>query len=301
MKTIRKWIRFWFGFSRRETNGFLVILILMIITLFSRSAFRLLVPVSTSDYSVEGRYLDSLLAHSHAALPDSAVGVDSEVFRKFFFDPNIASAAELEALGIPPAIAGRIVKYRSKGGRFYQKEDLMKIYGFREETYDGLDEWIRIAGRKSTPTITPPRLGSLADRSIQPEVFDLNTADTTKLKALRGIGSVLADRIVRFRDKLGGFVDPHQLYEVYNLDSAVARSVMKVAVISDGFTPRKLNLNAATEPEFASHPYISRSVARMLVAYRFQHGPFTSVTEIRNIQALTDQIFAKLEPYLFVD
>ncbi len=54
-----------------------------------------------------------------------------------------------------------------------------------------------------------------------PAPIDINTADTTALIALPGIGSKLAGRIVSFRDKLGGFNSVNQISEVYGLRDSV--------------------------------------------------------------------------------
>ena len=47
------------------------------------------------------------------------------------------------------------------------------------------------------------------------EMVELNSADTTRLKMLRGIGSGYAKMIVAYREKLGGFYKAEQLLEVY--------------------------------------------------------------------------------------
>ncbi|CAM3682507.1 hypothetical protein NORO109296_03010 [Nocardiopsis rhodophaea] len=47
-----------------------------------------------------------------------------------------------------------------------------------------------------------------------PGPLDLNTATSEQLQTLPGIGPVLAERIVRFRDTNGGFGSVKQLREV---------------------------------------------------------------------------------------
>ena len=49
----------------------------------------------------------------------------------------------------------------------------------------------------------------------QPLTVELNGADTTTLQLLHGIGPVFARRIVRYRERLGGFTSTEQLLEVY--------------------------------------------------------------------------------------
>ena len=49
-------------------------------------------------------------------------------------------------------------------------------------------------------------------------LVELNTADTTILKKVPGIGSTFARRIMKYRELLGGFYDVSQLAEVYGID-----------------------------------------------------------------------------------
>jgi competence ComEA-like helix-hairpin-helix protein len=134
------------------------------------------------------------------------------------------------------------------------------------------------------------------------ERFDLNLADSARLLKIYGIGPVLSSRIIRYRDKLGGFVRHDQLFEVYGLDSAVVQRVSNSSLIGDSLILRKINLNSDdAEWRLAAHPYLSKSKAKVIVAYRFQHGSFSSVEDIRKIQSIDEKTFLKIQPYLTVE
>ncbi len=47
-----------------------------------------------------------------------------------------------------------------------------------------------------------------------PTKFDLNTADSTQLRSVSGIGATLASRIIRFRKRIGGFQNTEQLLQI---------------------------------------------------------------------------------------
>lgn len=300
MHTIRKWIRFLFGFSRRETNGFLILLPLMVITVFSRPLFRALVRQEPPDFSREVAVLDSLEAVIRQER--EFTGEDDKV-QLYAFDPNLASAAELELLGIPSTQANRIVNYREKGGRFRQKSDLLKIYGMDSATFRRLLPYMAL------PDQAPARHRVVAQgerptpRGISPAIaeFDLNEADTATLKKIRGIGPVLAERIVRYRARLGGFISAKQLHEVYRLDSAVVAALFRSAYIGEDFVPRIIPLNTSDEYTLAGHPYIGKTLAKAIVAYRYQHGSFGTVDDIRRIHHVDDSVFHRIRPYVSVD
>jgi DNA uptake protein ComE-like DNA-binding protein len=131
------------------------------------------------------------------------------------------------------------------------------------------------------------------------EKFDLNVADTAQLKKIYGVGEKLSMRIIKYREALGGFVSMNQLREVYGLDSLVIDRLEKASEIKPNFSPRKMDINVATEKELKDHPYLSK-VAKALVSYRFQHGAFKAVSDIRSISSLDENTIQKITPYLQV-
>jgi DNA uptake protein ComE-like DNA-binding protein len=126
-------------------------------------------------------------------------------------------------------------------------------------------------------------------------------ADTIQLKTIFGIGERLSSRIVNYRRVLGGFVTPDQIREVYGLDSAVVERLLKASFIEEGFQPVRININKADEVTMAAHPYLSKPVATAIVTYRFQHGEFTGLDDLRKIHALDIKTIQKIAPYLTID
>ena len=133
------------------------------------------------------------------------------------------------------------------------------------------------------------------------ETFDLNVADSVALDGVYGIGPALARRIISYRDKLGGFILEEQLYEVWGLDSSVVTRAMEQAVIAADFVPRRIKINTATELELASHPYIRHKTARVIVAYRFQHGNFSSIEDLGKTIFIDAKNFDRIKPYLTLE
>jgi competence ComEA-like helix-hairpin-helix protein len=77
--------------------------------------------------------------------------------------------------------------------------------------------------------------------------------------------------------------------------------MLDVAFIDENFQPQRININTATENELDFHPYINQTVAKAIVAYRFQHGKFTSAEEIRKLHNLKHDIADKIIPYLSIE
>jgi DNA uptake protein ComE-like DNA-binding protein len=127
--------------------------------------------------------------------------------------------------------------------------------------------------------------------------IDLNKADTLELTRLRGVGRVMARRIWDYRQRLGGFASYHQLLEVYGLDS-VTQEVMLRYLYLDPKSVRILDLNKADVEVLSDHPYVGWSLAKRLVAYRRQHGPYHSMKDLQPMLGVDSLQWQRLRPYL---
>lgn len=312
MKKIKLWLRHNFNFSQRETNGFFL---LIIITVLAIAAPLLFNPVAeTYDLTQDQARLDSLVAQldtlevSAKARSFARNDINTETKVKLYrFDPNALTQAEWMQLGVSKFTATNIIKYREKAGGFRYKEQLSRIYGLSPELYQKLYPYINLpvsatasktTGPAGASNIFKPEQRSYEKKIARLAAFDINTADTSQLKKIRGIGTKLAARIVKFRDKLGGFIQAGQLTEVYGLSPEVQDSLRKYTFIQAGFNPKQIAVNTATFEELRSHPYVGFNIAKVIMAYRTQHGPFQNVEQLKNIKLINDQLYQKLKPYL---
>jgi competence protein ComEA len=289
-------IRNFFGFSRVETNGFLVLIPLILVLLFSEPLYRRWRAHQPKEFSTESKHLDSLLATlSKESVAKDALHTQPTYFR---FNPNTVSKDELIELGFSGMLAARIVNYRNKGGTFLIKKDVGKIYGMDTVLLKELLPFIELP--ETTLTTNQKPVYTLQAQRPASILFDINKADTAQLKSIYGIGEKLSLRIIRYRESLGGFVHLQQLNEVFGLDSTVVKRLLQKTFIDKTFVPAKINLNTATEEELEKHPYLNRRVAKAIVAYRFQHGMFTAVEEITKVIVLEKKTVDTIQPYLTI-
>jgi DNA uptake protein ComE-like DNA-binding protein len=131
---------------------------------------------------------------------------------------------------------------------------------------------------------------------------EVNSADTTALIDLPGIGPAFARGIVKFRDRLGGYHHLDQLAEVYVLkDKPDAVERLKELLIVDTLMIVRIPINTCTVEALAAHPYAGWKIAKPLIAYRKQHGPFRNVADITGCAVVDEAVFRKLAPYLTVE
>jgi competence protein ComEA len=207
------------------------------------------------------------------------------------FNPNTVTEAELLGMGLPKFLVQRIIKYRLAGGQFRTPESIEKIYGMDPEIAAELKPFVLIDDKNTlkTPKFEPK---NTAKPSIQK--FDLNTADTTDLMQIKGIGPTYARRIIAFRKKLGGFYNTNQVFETYGIDSAAVRQLQQYSYL----TPNNIQTLAINKENSLAHPYLKPWVAKAIVAYRNQHGPFEKPSDLLQVKIMDPATLEKLTPYL---
>lgn len=301
MRGLTKWIRNFFGTTRAQTNGFVALLILVTVVIFSEPVVRWWRSSQPRDFSTDKQTLDSLTRLWQAVEAKNNT-VSAKPDRVLFdFDPNITHKEQFLALGLSEKLATRIINYRNKGGKFRIKADLKRIYGIDSVLYQTLYPYISLPDEAARPTFENNDTGNRFKPKEKPQPFDLNEADTTQLQKIYGIGSKLAQRIVKYRDKLGGFVSAQQLNEVYGLDSVVVEKLVAASYLPEKPAVKTINLNSADEKTLAAHPYFGRRIASAIVAYRFQHGNFKSVDDLGKIPLIDKNNLGKVLPYVTVD
>lgn len=220
----------------------------------------------------------------------------------FFFDPNTLDEDGWRKLGIRDKTIGTIKNYLAKGGRFRKAEDISKIWGLAKEDAERIIPFVRLPAAENKATLfeqTKP--GAKPEKKeFSQALIDINTADTTALIALPGIGSKLSQRIINFRDRLGGFHSVEQVGETFGLPDSTFQKIKKRLVVKTA-SLKRINVNTATVDELKAHPYIRYAIGNAIVQYRNQHGNFSSVDELKKIMAVTEEVYSKALPYLSVD
>lgn len=135
----------------------------------------------------------------------------------------------------------------------------------------------------------------------QIQAVDINKADSLQFEALPTIGVKLSSRIVRYRDRLGGFLYVAQLKEVYGITDSAFNIILPYLKVEQGFSPQKIDINKADYATMRKHPYMDHEIIKMILAYRKSHGSYKNKEELDKLQQLDRAKLEKIVPYLAFD
>lgn len=309
-------------FSRSDRNNILIITAIIIAVnmgfyLYSRYDKPQPEPLTNANTGTDA----SGDANATKKSNESASHSESHAPQLFPFNPNTADSATLAQLPINPSAVKAIIHYRQAGGQFRKPTDLARIYTLSEEEYLALEPYIRIPAEKTSnrnsynhanaPTSPStsrsyyqPKESTRTNTTTYPSYpqqhktnaahsIDIATADTAQLKTIPGIGTYYAGKIIRYRERLGGFVNLSQLKEIEGLPADINTWVK----LSN--TPiHKLKINLLTFGQLLRHPYIDYEQVKAIFNHRRQQGPIRSFDDLRTYPAFSATDFARLTPYV---
>jgi competence ComEA-like helix-hairpin-helix protein len=292
---MKEFIKGYFNFSRRERNAAIVLLILIALV-FSVPYWYKPKPVVISqemkDWLLETE--SKLEKKDSGAITTYNTNNDEKKISLFFFNPNDLDADGFARLGISAKTINTILNYRNKGGKFYKPDDFRKIYGLSKQKADELIPFIQLDSKQSTYN----KANNNSAKSIIKKI-EINTATAKDWEALPGIGKAFAERILSFREKLGGFYSIQQIKEVYGLKEETFTAIESYLYIKNE-NIHTININTATEEVLATHPYINAMLAKNIIIYRTKNKTIQQVKELLVMNVIKEEVYQKLVAYLTV-
>ena len=295
-------LRKWFSFNKGERIAIITILSLILILILA-CVFR---PSRQSLSEASLHNLDSLLALRQAAIEaQQQTEQHQEVneLHPFPFNPNTISEEEWLQMGLTDRQVRNIMNYKAKGGKFYSKNDLAKLYTISEEDFSQLESFIVLPEVSRSAKVPSKKQEKPAyEEKTKPEkkpipIVDLNTVDSTTLVELPQIGPYTAVRIIEFRDKLGGFVNKEQLRDVKGMDEARYAAIQPYINLG-AVEIQKVDVNRADFKTLVHHPYLSYEQVKRIFNQREQRGMIKNWEQLETLLMEEGEVNPLLEQYV---
>lgn len=132
------------------------------------------------------------------------------------------------------------------------------------------------------------------------EKVELNHCDTADITRIPQFGRKRAQKMIEYRDRLGGFHSMEQLHEIYILQNVDISYFEKYFTINPSFV-KKIKVNTMSYKELKEHPYFDAYLAKTVVNYREKNGKIHNLAEFQKITHAYQELMDKLSPYLSFD
>ena len=286
--------RHYFYFSRAERRAAFVLmgmigLVVLLPKFLWQQKPELLMPLAMEQFGIDTMYM-----------PDAFADIEGSTAKDpFVFDPNTATIETLVSVGFSTKLANTLAHYRAKGGYIKSGKDLYKIWGMPSLLAHRLAPFVRVSGTGGKIGQSKPWGTAFKPRSAVAAI-DINTASVSEFEALRGIGPVLAARIVGFREKQGGFTRVQDLLQVYGVKDSLLQTLSPYLRLQESSVP-KSNFNQASVLQLVQKAGLQPVVAQALVRWRQQNGAFVKFDELENFEGLSAASMAALKRLFYID
>ncbi|MDR2938463.1 MAG: helix-hairpin-helix domain-containing protein [Prevotellaceae bacterium] len=293
----------WFSFSQGERKGIIFLALLLLFLLILPPFFRSCSSQKTADIEqlrrLSAQLNETSIEDARSFYSNELQLVDKKVQpQNFAFNPNTLSRDSFLLLGFSEKQAAAIIKYRERGSGFRTAADFFKLNVVTEKQRERLQQHAFVpAFSKEKTTAKKDTFTRKVYEKPQQILVELNTADTALLQTLPGIGAYFAQKIVEYREALGGYVSAEQLLEIRNFGhERVQRLAGRVSV--DTSRVQKMTLSEESVEIMRRHPYLGAYAARGAVQFAKRKGSPATIDELLSNNVLTSLQAHRLRPYV---
>jgi len=215
------------------------------------------------------------------------------------FNPNYINDYKGYILGMNLEEIDRLLAYRKNGKWINSERDFQNVTGVSDSLLRKISpsfrfpEWMN---KQNSSTFQTQKT-----RGSDLVVLDLNLASAEDFKLINGVGEVLSQRIVKYRNSIGGFLSSIQLQDVYGLSPEVIKRIEeKFQIKSRPDVPIK-NLNSINEAELAEIPYFDNKLAKTIISYRKLNEGISSFEELSKINTFPYDKIDRIKLYLTLE
>ncbi|WP_047244699.1 ComEA family DNA-binding protein [Maribacter thermophilus] len=289
-----KKIKSHFQFSKQERSGIFFLLLLLVSIQFGYWAYQKfkvseVAPISSD---AETQLKIDLLKEGLAKKEKDTV---------YSFNPNFISDYKGYTLGMSVDEINRLHNFRAEGKFVNSIEEFKKVSLISDSLLNRISPRFKFPkwAKSAKKVVSGHNEIKNQDNFIKAyEIKDLNEATKEDLISIKGIGVKLSTRILKFRDRLGGFLVDDQLYDVYGLEADVVRRVFERFRVLNAPFVEKLDINTASVSELSNIVYIQKHVAQGIVDYRNLNGSIHSFEELAKIKDFPVNRIERIPLYL---
>ena len=281
-----------FVFNKSQRNGILLLVFFitgfLVLNYYVDFSKERLLDINSKEVIAIQKELDSL----------RTIEIESKKPKVFPFNPNFLSDFKGYALGMSTEEIDRLLAFRKENKWINSVKDFKKVTKVSDSLLNKISPYFKFPKwiSNSKPKKNYLKKG-FKEKTFQQKV-DLNITTQEQLEKVNGIGKVYSKKIIDYRNKLGGFSDDIQIYQLYGLDYQVIKKVLNEFTVKTPKEIVKMNFNSISASDIATIPGISFDLAKRIWEYRILNEQIESFSQLQNIEGLTKRKLQGIQLYL---
>jgi len=217
------------------------------------------------------------------------------------FNPNYISDFKGYTLGMSPEEIDRLHEFRNQDKWVNSVKDFQKVTKVSDSLLKVISPYFKFPDWVTNPKSKKiNNYKGFKEKSFSQKI-DLNKATEEELQKVSGIGNALSKRIITYREKLGGFTEDSQLYNVYGLDTYVVQRALNEFTVKTPKEIIKMNINSISASDIATIPGISFDLAKKIWEYRILRERIIDFSELEKIEGMSQRKLAGIQLYLILE
>ena len=288
------YIKSHFKFSKGQRNGIFLLLILIIT--FQGASLYIDQPVEPKEYDASDiaslqKEIDSL----------KQIAIDNSKPKIYPFNPNYLTDYRGYVLGMSVEEIDRLHAYRDQGKWINSARQFQEVTKVSDTFLESISPFFKFPEWVTSPKRQNSNYNSNSILTFD-QKLDLNKATAIQLQSVNGIGKVLSERIIRFRDGFrGGFIADVQVQDVYGLSPEVIERLLNKFTVKTPRQIEKFNLNTVTIEELVTIQHIDYELAYEIIEQRTLRDGFNSLKELTKVKGFPIDKSEIIELYLQLD
>ncbi|WP_067148814.1 ComEA family DNA-binding protein [Pseudotamlana agarivorans] len=282
-------------FSRNQRHGIFLLLLVIIIL----QGVYFFIDFPSEDVAVDNRRLVQFEKTMDSLRLDKLQKLKPKIKA---FNPNYIDDFKGAALGMSTKEIDRLLVFRNQNQWINSSEEFQRVTKISDSLFEAISPYFKFPDWVKTSKAKKVTSNNFKGTKTYAEKKDLNAVTAIELQEVSGVGKVLSNRIVKYRNSLlGGFSDVIQLEDVYGLSPQVIENMAKQFAVKTPKVIQKIELNTATVNQLVTIPHIDYDLAHHIIEYRQLRSAYKAINELLKVKDFPTNKFKIIQLYLHLE